>query len=94
MPHVVTNACILCKHAYCVDVCPVDSFREGENFLVIDPDECIDCGSCARECPVGAIYPHDDVPPDMQECIALNASLCKTLPPIGRTRESSPGAGK
>ena len=50
MAHVVTEPCILCKYTDCVDVCPVDCFREGPNFLVIDPDECIDCAVCIPEC--------------------------------------------
>ena len=56
MTHVVTESCIRCKYTDCVDVCPVDCFREGPNMLVIDPDECIDCAVCIPECPVNAIY--------------------------------------
>ena len=55
MPFVVTENCIKCKYTDCVDVCPVDCFREGPNFLVIDPDECIDCSLCVAECPAKAI---------------------------------------
>lgn len=55
MTYLVTENCIKCKHTDCVSVCPVDCFYEGENFLVINPDECIDCGVCEPECPVGAI---------------------------------------
>ena len=62
MPFVVTENCIKCKYTDCVEVCPVDCFHEGPNFLVIDPDECIDCTLCEPECPVNAIYPEDDVP--------------------------------
>ena len=62
MTHVVTEACIRCKYTDCVDVCPVDCFREGPNFLAIDPDECIDCAVCIPECPVNAILPEEDVP--------------------------------
>jgi ferredoxin len=61
MPFVVTDNCIKCKYTDCVEVCPVDCFHEGPNFLVIDPDECIDCTLCEPECPVNAIYPEDDV---------------------------------
>jgi ferredoxin len=61
MTHVVTEACIRCKYTDCVDVCPVDCFREGPNFLTIDPDECIDCAVCIPECPVNAIYAEEDV---------------------------------
>jgi ferredoxin len=56
MTYVVTESCIRCKYTDCVDVCPVDCFREGPNFLVIDPDECIDCTLCVAECPVEAIF--------------------------------------
>src|SRR4051812_47232153 len=62
MTYVVTESCIKCKYTDCVDVCPVDCFREGPNMLVIDPDECIDCTLCVPECPVEAIFAEDDVP--------------------------------
>src|SRR5260221_588710 len=62
MTYVVTESCIKCKYTDCVDVCPVDCFREGPNMLVIDPDECIDCTLCVPECPVDAIFAEDDVP--------------------------------
>ena len=61
MTYVVTEACIRCKYTDCVDVCPVDCFREGPNFLVIDPDECIDCAVCVPECPVQAIHEDEDI---------------------------------
>jgi ferredoxin len=60
MTHVVTGACQDCKYTDCVVVCPVDCFKEGPNFLIIDPDECIDCGVCIPECPVDAIVQDDD----------------------------------
>ncbi len=82
MTYVVTETCIKCKYTDCVDVCPVDCFREGPNMLVIDPDECIDCTLCVAECPVEAIYAEDDVPPDQRPFIALNADLAKAWPPI------------
>ncbi len=66
MTYVVTENCIRCKYTDCVDVCPVDCFREGPNFLVIDPDECIDCTLCVAECPAEAIFAEDDVPSDQQ----------------------------
>lgn len=75
MTYVVTEACIKCKYTDCVDVCPVDCFREGPNFLVIDPDECIDCTLCVAECPVEAIYAEDDVPSNQIDFIKLNAVL-------------------
>ena len=56
MTYIVTDNCIACKYTDCVEVCPVDCFYEGENMLVIHPDECIDCGVCEPECPVEAIY--------------------------------------
>ena len=78
MAHVVTEPCILCKYTDCVDVCPVDCFREGPNFLVIDPDECIDCAVCIPECPTNAIMAEEDVPEDQQEYIQINAELSIT----------------
>jgi ferredoxin len=60
MAYVVTEACIKCKYMDCVEVCPVDCFYEGENMLVINPDECIDCGVCEPECPAEAIFPDTD----------------------------------
>ena len=77
MAYVITESCIKCKYTDCVDVCPVDCFREGPNFLVIDPDECIDCTLCVAECPVNAIYPEDEVPEDQKHFIQINATLSK-----------------
>lgn len=82
MPYVVTDPCIKCKHTDCVTVCPVDCFREGENMLVIDPDECIDCGACVPACPVEAIYLDEDVPVEWTGYIKLNAELSKNWPEI------------
>ena len=67
MTYVVTEACIKCKYTDCVEVCPVDCFYEGENMLVIHPDECIDCGVCEPECPADAIKP--DTEPDMESWV-------------------------
>ena len=64
MTYVVTDNCIQCKYTDCVDVCPVDCFYEGPNFLVINPDECIDCDDCVEACPAGAIFNEDDLPDD------------------------------
>jgi ferredoxin len=75
MTHIVSESCIKCKYTDCVDVCPVDCFREGPNMLVIDPDECIDCAVCIPECPVNAIYAEEDVPSDQLAFIKLNAEL-------------------
>ena len=87
MTYVVTESCIRCKYTDCVDVCPVDCFREGPNFLVIDPDECIDCTLCVAECPVEAIFAEDDVPVDQQHYTALNAELSKLWKPIVERKE-------
>ncbi|WP_417070858.1 ferredoxin FdxA [Niveibacterium terrae] len=92
MPYVVTESCIKCKYTDCVDVCPVDCFREGPNFLVIDPDECIDCSLCVAECPAEAIYAEDDVPTDQQSFIALNAELARKWKPIVARKEPLPDA--
>ena len=82
MAYVVTESCIKCKYTDCVDVCPVDCFREGPNMLVIDPDECIDCTLCVPECPVEAIFAEDDVPDAQNEFIAKNRELSKKWTPI------------
>jgi ferredoxin len=82
MTFVVTENCIKCKYTDCVEVCPVDCFKEGPNFLVIDPDECIDCTLCEPECPVTAIFPEDDVPAGQEDFIALNAELAPLWPTI------------
>src|SRR6185312_5171716 len=80
MTFVVIDNCIKCKYTDCVEVCPVDAFHEGPNFLVIDPDECIDCTLCEPECPINAIYPEDDVPAGQEALVALNAELAKGWP--------------
>ena len=92
MTYVVSEACIRCKYTDCVDVCPVDAFREGPNFLVIDPDECIDCAVCVPECPVEAIHAEEDLPRDQREYTALNAELAKVWPTITRGHEPLPDA--
>ncbi|RKR06767.1 ferredoxin [Kushneria sinocarnis] len=82
MTFVVTESCIRCKYTDCVEVCPVDCFYEGPNFLVIHPDECIDCALCEPECPVNAIYSEDEVPADQEDFIELNAELAESWPNI------------
>src|SRR4249919_3194364 len=82
MTHVVTESCIKCKYTDCVDVCPVDCFREGPNMLVIDPDECIDCTLCVPECPVEAIFAEDDVPDAQAAFIARNRELAAKWKPL------------
>ncbi len=89
MPFVVVENCIRCKYTDCVEVCPVDCFHEGPNFLVIDPVECIDCTLCEPECPAKAIYPEDDVPAGQEHFIALNAELAAIWPVI-TTRQEAP----
>lgn len=92
MTHVVTESCIKCRYTDCVDVCPVDCFKIGPNFIVIDPDECIDCAVCIPECPVNAIYPEEDVPDDQQEFIQINAALSKNWPVITKRVDALPEA--
>lgn len=92
MTFVVTQACIRCKYTDCVDVCPVDAFCEGPNFLVIDPDQCIDCAVCVPECPVNAIYAEEDVPGDQQDFTPLNAELVRVWKPITKTKKPLPDA--
>ena len=82
MAHVVTQPCFGCKYTDCVVVCPVDCFREGEQMLYIEPEECIDCGACVPECPVEAIFLDDNVPAEWQDFIALNAEMAPKCPPI------------
>ncbi len=92
MTYVVTENCIQCKYTDCVDVCPVDCFHEGPNFLVIDPDECIDCTLCVAECPAEAIFAEDDVPDDQRHFIQLNAELAKKWPVIVEKKDPLPDA--
>lgn len=80
MTYVVMEACIKCKYMDCVEVCPVDCFYEGENMLVIHPDECIDCGVCEPECPVDAIKP--DTESGTEEWVAFNREYAAKWPNI------------
>ncbi len=75
MPFIVTESCIACKYTDCVSVCPMDCFYEGPNFLVINPDECIDCSICVGECPVNAIVEENEVPADQAHFIQINRDL-------------------
>lgn len=92
MTFVVTDNCIKCKYTDCVEVCPVDAFHEGPNFLAIDPDECIDCTLCEPECPISAIYPEGDVPAGQEGFVALNAELAKHWPVITVRQDPMPEA--
>lgn len=94
MTYVVTENCILCKYTDCAVVCPVECFHEGPNFLVIDPDECIDCDVCVSECPVGAIYAEADLPTEQEKFIAINAELAKKWPVIASKKEQLADAEK
>jgi len=85
--HVVTGACFGCKYTDCVVVCPVDAFREGEQMLYIDPEDCIFCDACVAECPVDAIYSSDDLPADLEPFRQLNAEMAAILPPIVERKE-------
>jgi ferredoxin len=85
MTFVVTDNCIKCKYMDCVEVCPVDCFYEGENMLVINPDECIDCGVCEPECPAGAIFP--DTEPGLESWLKLNAEYAVGWPNITIKRQ-------
>lgn len=94
MTFVVTDNCIRCKYTDCVEVCPVDCFHEGPNFLAIDPDECIDCSLCEPECPAQAIFAEEDVPADQQHFIQLNADLCADWPVITQQIDPLPDAAE
>ena len=92
MPFVVTESCIKCKYTDCVEVCPVDCFHEGPNFLVINPQTCIDCSLCVPECPADAIFADKEVPPEQAHFIELNAELAELWPVISQTSEPMNGA--
>ena len=94
MTFVVIENCIKCKYTDCVEVCPVDCFYEGPNFLVIDPIECIDCALCEPECPAEAIFAEDELPPEQETFIALNAELAKEWPNITEQKEALPDASE
>jgi len=86
MTFVVTESCIKCKYTDCVEVCPVDCFYEGPNFLVINPDECIDCALCEPECPVEAIFSEDEIPAGQEAFTELNATLSQQWPNIAEMK--------
>ena len=90
MTFVVTDICIKCKYTDCVEVCPVDCFYEGENMLVIHPDECIDCGVCEPECPIEAIVPDSD--PAGEKFLELNRDYSEQWPVLTRKKDPLPEA--
>lgn len=94
MTYVVTDNCIKCKYTDCVEVCPVDCFHEGPNFLVIDPEECIDCTLCVPECPINAIYAEDDLPDKLTQFIKLNEELSAEWPVITEKKDAPADAAE
>ncbi len=86
MPYVVTDLCIRCKYMDCVEVCPVDCFYEGENMLVINPDECIDCGVCEPECPAEAII--SDTNNEAEKWLEMNRTYSGQWPSITRKKDA------
>ena len=92
MAYVVTESCIKCKYTDCVEVCPVDCFYEGPEFLVIHPDECIDCGLCEPECPIDAIYADDELPENQIQFIEINAKLADVYENITESKDALPDA--
>ena len=90
MTYIVNDKCIRCKYTDCVEVCPVDCFYEGENMLVIHPDECIDCGVCEPECPPEAILPDTDQ--GAEAWLKLNADMADIWPNITRKIDEMPDA--
>ena len=95
MPYVVAQPCINCKHTDCVEVCPVDCFYEGPNFLAIHPDECIDCNACVPACPVEAIYADDELPTEWAHYAEWNTYLATQWQALGynitEKKEALPG---
>jgi ferredoxin len=92
MTHIVAEPCVACKYTDCVAVCPVDCFHEGVNFLVIDPDVCIDCGLCVPECPTEAIFAEDDLPEKWSEYVEINAKYTPDWPVIDAQKSPLPEA--
>lgn len=90
MTYLVVDNCIKCKHTDCVEVCPVDCFYEGPNFLAINPDECIDCGVCVPECPVGAIVSDNDTTVDVVFWRKVNEEMSVKWPSITTKKDPLP----
>lgn len=94
MTFIVGENCIKCKYTDCVEVCPVDCFYEGPNFLVIHPDECIDCALCEPECPAEAIYAEDEIPEGQEVFLELNAELADVWPNITEQKDPAPDSAE
>ena len=97
MTYIVNDKCIKCKEMDCVEVCPVDCFYEGENMVVIDPDQCIDCGVCKPECPSKAIFPDTskDVSEDKKNFwLEVNTKYSKIWPNLTENTGPLPDADK
>lgn len=94
MTYLVTDNCIRCRFTDCVDVCPVDAFHAGPNFLAINPDECIDCHVCVSECPASAIYPDTSKDIDVPLWTDINTRLSKKWPVITKKIQALPDAGQ
>ena len=92
MAYIVAEPCINCKYTDCVAVCPVDCFYEGQNMLVISPDECIDCGACEPECPVTAIFEEDDLPEKWAAYVEINERFTGVWANIVEQKEPLPTA--
>jgi ferredoxin len=92
--YIVAEPCIKCRYTDCVEVCPVDCFHLGPNFLAIDPEECIDCGACVPVCPTNAIFAEDELPAPWAEYVKLNADLAKRWPVIDKKVEALPEADR
>ena len=88
MSYLVIDNCIKCKHTDCVEVCPVDCFYEGENMLVINPQECIDCGVCVPECPADAIVQDSDLDVvEMEKWTDINQKYADLWPVLTQKKE-------
>jgi ferredoxin len=94
MTYLVTENCIKCKHTDCVEVCPVDCFYEGPNFLAINPDECIDCGVCVPECPINAIVEDTNLDHNIPFWVDLNKRLSTKWPNITKKKSALPDAAE
>ena len=88
MTYVITENCIKCKYTDCVEVCPVDCFHEGPNFLVINPEEYIDCSLCDPECPIDAIVSEEDLTDENRKFLEINERLSKKWPVISEAKDA------